>query len=132
MEIKDKAGNLLVIFFVRSKWKKGLNFLTQDSDYLQCGTWWYQKGHVLQKHKHKIFKRESFRTQELIYVVEGTMKAIVYDDEMNFVESIILRDGDLAIFLNGGHEYLILSDDTKILEVKNGPFVGVENDKIKF
>jgi hypothetical protein len=34
--------------------------------------------------------------------------------------------------MNGGHDYTILEDDTRILEIKNGPFLGREIDKTLF
>ena len=60
------------------------------------------------------------------------MLASIFDQEMSFVEEIILKEGDMAIMAYGGHGYKILEDNTKIIEAKNGPFVGVEADKIKF
>jgi hypothetical protein len=40
-----------------------------------------------------------------------------------------LERGDTIILLNGGHGYEILSDNTKVLEVKNGPYVGADKDR---
>ena len=44
----------------------------------------------------------------------------------------MLNEGDLAIFAYGGHGYVILEDNTQIIETKNGPFVDVATDKTKF
>ena len=49
-----------------------------------------------------------------------------------FLEEFTLLEGDLAVFVSGGHGYHILEDNTKIIETKNGPFTGVENDKVRF
>ena len=44
----------------------------------------------------------------------------------------VLFEGDLAVFAYGGHGYVILEDDTQIIETKNGPFIDVDTDKTKF
>jgi hypothetical protein len=51
---------------------------------------------------------------------------------MEYLQDFILKEGELAVFGYGGHGYEILEDDTQIIESKNGPFAGVEQDKIKF
>ena len=68
----------------------------------------------------------------MVYVKSGSMLATIVDQEMNFVEEIILNEGDMAIMAYGGHGYKILEDNTKIIEAKNGPFVSVEVDKVKY
>ena len=51
---------------------------------------------------------------------------------MNKIKDFILYEGDTAIMAYGGHGYKILEDNTKIIESKNGPFVSVELDKVKY
>ena len=60
------------------------------------------------------------------------MKVTLFSEDQEFLEEYIMKEGDLAVFIFGGHGYEILEDDTKIIETKNGPFTGVEKDKIKF
>ena len=40
--------------------------------------------------------------------------------------------GEMLILLESAHGYTILEEDTTVLEIKNGPFMGVEKDKTKF
>lgn len=131
-KINDSKGNLLCIVYKDEDWVEGLNFITHNSLFVQVGSWWYQKGKNLAKHKHNIVSRESNITQEMVFVKSGSMLATIFDQEMNFVEEVILKEGDMAIMAYGGHGYKILEDNTKIIEAKNGPFVGVEQDKIKY
>ena len=60
------------------------------------------------------------------------MRVDIYDDLQKFVESFEINAGELALFEAGGHGYEILSDDTKIVETKNGPFMGLDKDKTRF
>ena len=131
-QIKDNNGNLLCIVYRDKDWTEGLNFITDNKLFIQVGSWWYQNGKKLAKHKHNLVPRESNITQEMVYVKSGSMKAIIFDNDLNHIEDLILRTGDLAIMTFGAHGYEILEDNTKIIEAKNGPFVSVEVDKVKY
>ena len=109
-----------------------MDFITEDCEYLQVGTWFYSKGKVLDRHHHNIVKRESDITQECVTVMQGSMHVEIYDDNKVFLDEYTMSQGDFAIFLHGGHGYKILEDNTRILETKNGPFLGVEKDKTRF
>ena len=131
-QIKDKNENLLCIVYRDEDWTEGLNFITANSLFIQVGSWWYQGGKKLAKHKHNVVPREADITQEMVYVKSGSMKATIFDQEMELVTELILKTGDMAIMAYGGHGYEILEDNTKIIEAKNGPFVSVEVDKVKY
>ena len=132
MKKYDQNGVLICIIHRKSDWKKGLDFITSDEEFIQLGTWGYNKGKTLDRHYHNEFERTAHRTCECTYVVSGSMKVDLYDLEKEFIESFELVEGDCAAFFTGGHGYEILSDDTRILETKNGPFLGVEKDKTRF
>jgi len=123
---------IIAIVYSDSDWIQGLNFITPSNLFIQVGSWWYQKGKKLATHIHNDFSREATRTHEMTYVKSGAMRVLLYDEEKNYIDDFIIKEGDLAVFANGGHGYEILEDDTRIIEAKNGPFVDVETDKTKF
>lgn len=125
-------GSLLAIIHRSENWSEGLDFLTENEHFVQVGTWYYNKGRELDKHKHNFVRRESDLTQECVFMVSGSMRVDFYNDNMEFICSETLLKGDLGIMISGGHGYEILEDRTKVLEVKNGPFLGVEKDKVRF
>ena len=132
MKMYKHDGKILSIVYKEKDWIEGLNFITPDDLFIQVGSWWYQKGKKLTSHVHNKFDRNANRTQEMTYVVKGSMRVLLYDENKNYLQEYILNEGDLAVFANGGHGYEILKDNTKIIEAKNGPFVDVETDKTKF
>jgi hypothetical protein len=132
MKIYKNNGKILSIVYRDSDWVEGLNFITPDEMFVQVGSWWYQKGKKLDSHVHNDFERKAMRTQEMTYVKRGSMRVLLYDEEKNYLEDFIIKEGDLAVFAYGGHGYEILEDDTQIIESKNGPFIDVETDKTKF
>lgn len=113
-------------------WPEGLSFITPDETFIQVGTWRYDAGKKLAAHVHNDYPREAMKTQEVVFVKQGRLRATLYNDQRQPVEDIILEAGDLLVITDAGHGYEILTDGTQILEAKNGPFVSVEHDKEKF
>lgn len=132
METIKNQGKIISIIYRESDWVKGLNFITPGELFVQVGSWWYDKGKRLDSHIHKEFDRVAKRTNETIYVKQGSVKVFLYSEAEEFIEDYILYQGDLAVFCYGGHGYEILEDDTQIIESKNGPFISVDKDKNKF
>ena len=127
--IKDKDITLVLVVRGQENWDKGLKFVSSDEDYLQVGFWNYDKGQKLKEHIHLICSREVLKTQEIILVKQGNLKVDIYTNEEKFLKSIELKTEDIAIFLSGGHGYEILEDNTKVVEIKNGPYVGADKDR---
>jgi len=132
MKIIKNKEKIIAIIYRNSDWIEGLNFITPSNLFLQVGLWWYQKGKKLDPHTHKSYDRSTNRTHELTYVRKGSMKVIIFDEYKKYLQEFVLNEGDLAVYVCGGHGYEILEDNTKIIEVKNGPFIGVNDDKEKF
>ena len=129
--IRDKE-KIIAIIYRNEDWKEGLNFFTPNELYIQASSWHYPRGKKLTSHIHKVNPRQVDRTHELTYVKQGKMKVLLYGEDKKFLEEFILNEGDLAVYAYGGHGYEILEDNTQIVEVKNGPFINVSQDKEKF
>jgi hypothetical protein len=112
-----------------SEWGQGLTFLSQDSDFLQVGTWGYNEGKKLNAHIHLTEPRTVSYTQEVLFVKKGSVRAYIYSSDEKLIHTTDLSEGDVIVLLKGGHGYEILQDDTKVLEVKNGPYVGATKDR---
>lgn len=132
--IEIKEGDLVLARHVPASdaWVGGLNFFSQDSDFIQAGVWGYDAGKELKAHIHNPVVREVAWTQELLYVRTGKIRARVYDTSEKRVAELIVSAGDLILLLRGGHGYDILENGTQVLEVKNGPYVGAELDRRRF
>ena len=122
-------NNIVAIVHSSADWKEGLDFLTPSGTFIQAGTWWYQEGKNLKAHRHIINERTAERTQETVIVLNGSMRIDFFDDTNSIFHQEIVKKGDICIILNVGHGYHILENDTKIVEVKNGPFISVGKDK---
>lgn len=122
-------GVLYAIIIPASVESPGLLFFTQSNLFLQVGQWLYDRGHRSVPHIHLYRPRSSDVTQEAIHVVRGAVEIEIYAENARFICSAVLRQGDTAILVAGGHAYTILEDNTKVLEFKNGPFTSAEEDR---
>ena len=129
-EIFDLANNLLARYIPSLEaWNEGLNFFSHDTEFLQVGTWVYENGKELKAHIHNKVNRDIGWTQELLFINEGSVLAKIFDSKGTEIQELKMVKGDLLILIDGGHGYKILEDNTKVLEVKNGPYLGPEVDR---
>ena len=133
MKTRDimRDGKVLARYIPASEaWgKDDLSFFSKDQEYIQAGSWNYNKGKKLLAHSHNEVERSVLFTQEVIFVKSGSLQAFIYDDDSNLVEEFTAYKDDILIMLSGGHGYEVLEDDTKVLEIKNGPYLGAEVDR---
>ena len=134
MNVKEvKKDNEVLARLVKAEdWNEGLGFYSNDEEVIQVGTWQYDSGKQLMKHIHNEVDRVITRTNEVLYVVSGTVKAFIYDLDENLVEELTVNSGDTLILLDCGHGYEIMADNTKVIEIKNGPYLGAETDRRRF
>jgi len=125
--IKDKI--VLARHVLANSWKDGLSFFSKDDEFIQAGSWKYGKGKELLAHVHNKVQRKINRTQEVIYVVKGKIEANIYTIDKIFVKKLVINRGDFLVLLNCGHGYKILEDNTQVLEIKNGPYLGADIDR---
>ena len=132
LEIKDNDIVLARYIPADIAWKEGLSFFSEDNDFIQVGTWGYDSPKELLAHTHNEAMRKVSWTQEVIFIKQGKIQSEIYDLNRNKVKEIICSEGDIIILLRGGHGYRILEDNTQVLEVKNGPYLGAERDRVRF
>ena len=81
-------------------------------------------------HKHLPVIRNTEGTQEIWILLSGSILATIYDLDNEFLDEIKLTEGDAIVLHRGGHSLKSLDDDTIFYEIKNGPYKGIENDKV--
>ena len=60
----------------------------------------------------------------------GKVRVDFYDDVQNYLESHILKQGDVILLAYGGHGFEML-EPSEMIEVKQGPYAG-DGDKTRF
>lgn len=81
-------------------------------------------------HKHLPTRRKTTGTQESWVVVKGAVLAYYYDVNDKLIETVLLEEGSVSVTLSCGHNYKCVMDGTLVYEFKNGPYLGIEKDKV--
>lgn len=124
-----KDGKVVARHILESDIHEGLNFYSNDEEFIQVGAWNYNEGKRLLGHIHNEVDRTINRTYEVLYVINGSLEARIYDMSENLLETFVVLKGEILVLLECGHGYTILSDDTKVIEIKNGPYLGADVDR---
>jgi len=121
-------GETLALILREKFDKEGVNFVTAEDNPLQVGILKHPQGFKVKPHVHKASSKVINSVQEVLYIKYGKVTARFYDDNGENISSVILNPGDTILLISGGHGFDIL-EDCKIIEVKQGPYEGVEQDK---
>lgn len=126
------GGDVLARLIEDADIKDGLSFFSRDDEFVQVGAWNYNKGVELKRHIHNKAERSVTRTQEVLVVQNGSIKAEIFSLDKRLIETVTVNAGEILVLLNSGHGYTILQDDTRVIEIKNGPYLGPEVDRSRF
>jgi hypothetical protein len=100
-------------------------FFTPPEFKQQVGYVVYPAGGEVARHVHKRLERRLVGTSEVLVVRKGRCLMDVYNDDRALVASRELVTGDIMLMVGGGHGFRML-EDTVLLEVKQGPYTGVD------
>ena len=127
---KVDTTKLLHVIVRKEEMTKGRSDIIPADNFIQCSMLNLDNGHTFRPHKH-IWKERTCNViaQESWVVIQGSVRCTFYDIDDTVIEEVVLTSGDSSFTLEGGHNYLILEDDTLVYEYKTGPYEGQENDK---
>lgn len=108
----------------------GRKDVVSEENFIQCSILNMEKDKTFKPHRH-IWKERTRNViaQESWIVVQGSVKCTFYDLDNTVLAEPVLNGGDASFTLEGGHNYLILEDDTLVYEYKTGPYEGQALDK---
>jgi hypothetical protein len=127
---KIDDSKLLHLIVRCSEISDGRYDIVSPENFIQCSTLRLPKDKTFKPHKHfwKFREREVI-AQESWIVIRGSVKCFFYDLDDSLICEKIIYPGDASFTLEGGHNYLILEDDTLVYEYKTGLYEGQEFDK---
>ncbi len=108
----------------------GIVFFTPDEFSQQLGYMNRPSGYVIPPHVHNLVTRAVQYTSETLFIRVGVVRVDFYDDDRVYLESRVLRAGDVILLSGGGHGLKVL-ERAEIVEVKQGPYLS-DLDKIRF
>lgn len=122
-------GTLIAIFVLPTFEKEGANFISEQAFPLQLGVGIYRQGVNIKPHIHLKKKSIISEIHEVVHIEKGRAIVDLYDTVGKYIKSIETPMGTTILFVAGGHGFRML-EDTKLVEVKQGPYSGKEKDKV--
>jgi uncharacterized protein with PhoU and TrkA domain len=104
-------------------------FLTPPELKQQVGFVVYPAGGEVRRHVHRALERHLVGTSEVIIVRRGCCAVDIYNDDRQLVASRKIRAGDIMLMTGGGHGFR-MHEDTVLLEVKQGPYTGIDEKEL--
>ena len=117
--------NLIAIIIRRTFQPQSTEFVTTPDMNMQVGFIKYPAGGAVQPHVHLPIERTIQGTGEVLYMLSGKAELHLYDDARSLVANRVMEAGDLLILVSGGHGFET-AEDTLLLEVKQGPYTGLQ------
>lgn len=116
------------LIWADTKVEETIFFSPPDSSF-QFGLLAHEAGFVEPPHYHKPFSRQIKDLQQMFIVQRGVVAVQLYNDEGSLLREVILHPGDAIVLIHGTHAIRVI-EDMQCISVKQGPFLGAENDKI--
>lgn len=131
-EIVKNGKDTIAIVFRADIGIDGLSFLTEEENLFQIGLHNKPKGIKLRPHTHVLPKPILINSiQELLYIQKGKIRVNLFDENGKFLQKKILTRDDSILFISGGHGVDFI-EDSKIFEIKQGPYPGKDAAKKYF
>jgi hypothetical protein len=120
------GGGRPLAYIIRAEFSpQHTEFPTPPELNLQVGLVVYAAGGAVPPHLHLPLARSTVGTAEVLVVKKGRCLLDIYGDDKRLVATRELRVGDVMLMVGGGHGFRML-EDTVLLEVKQGPYTGLE------
>jgi len=104
-------------------------FFSPPESSFQFGLLAHHAGFSEAPHYHKPFPREVTDLQQMFVMQRGCVVVELYSDDGRLLREIELRAGDAIVLIHGIHALRVV-EDFQAVSVKQGPFLGTENDKV--
>jgi hypothetical protein len=104
-------------------------FFSPPESSFQFGLLAHKAGFIEPPHYHKPISRTISDLQQMFVVQRGVVAVQLFSDDGRLLREIIMHAGDAIALIHGVHAIRVI-EDMQCLSVKQGPFLGTENDKI--
>lgn len=117
-----------IVFAANTNVTDGMRFITSNEDPLQVGVFERDAGYAVMPHMHNKRDIHLDCPGECIFFQSGKASVEIFDNDWNVIKTVIVNGGDCLVIMKGGHALTML-EPTRMLEVKQGPYLGREKDK---
>jgi len=115
-----------LVYIIRAEMNPEQTVFPTPPDFnFQVGFVVYPAGGEIARHVHRHLERRIVGTAEVLVVKKGRCLIDIYNDDRELVATRELRVGDVMLMVGGGHGFRML-EDTIFLEIKQGPYTGLD------
>lgn len=104
-------------------------FFSPSESSFQFGLLAHEAGFVEPPHYHKAVTRTISDLQQMFLVQRGVVVVELYSDLGSLLREIELHAGDAIVLIHGVHALRVL-EDMQCISIKQGPYMGEEQDKV--
>lgn len=104
-------------------------FISPPESSFQFGLLAHRAGYTETPHYHKAARRVIEDLQQMFVVQRGIVAVQLFADTGELLREVVLHPGDAIVLIHGVHAIRII-EDAQCLSVKQGPFLGDEQDKV--
>jgi hypothetical protein len=104
-------------------------FFSPPESSFQFGLLAHEAGYQEEPHYHKATSREISDLQQMFVMQRGVLDVQVFDDDGRLLREVRVGPGDAVVLIHGVHAIKVV-EDFQALSVKQGPFLGDEEDKV--
>lgn len=104
-------------------------FFSPAESSFQFGLLAHEAGFFEDPHYHKSFPRQIDDLQQMFVMQRGVVVIELYSNDGELLREVTLRTGDAIVLIHGIHALRVL-EDFQAISVKQGPYLGMESDKI--
>ncbi len=104
-------------------------FFSPPESSFQFGLLAHDAGFVEEPHYHKPFPRRIDDLQQMFVMQKGVVVVELYSNDGDLLREVTLRTGDAIVLIHGIHALRVV-EDFQAISVKQGPYLGMENDKV--
>jgi hypothetical protein len=125
VETVEANGVALALLITDAAAPSDTTFVTPDEANLQVGFVVRAGNGIIDRHVHHPVERRVTGTSEVLAIRQGSLELDLYDDDRQLVATRELHAGDVIVLMNGGHGIRTI-EDVVLLEIKQGPYSGVQ------
>jgi hypothetical protein len=104
-------------------------FFSPPESSFQFGLLAHEAGYHEEPHYHKAVRREIDDLQQMFVMQRGVVDIELYTDDGRLHRTVRLNPGDAIVLIHGVHALKVI-EDFQAISVKQGPFLGDEEDKV--
>jgi hypothetical protein len=104
-------------------------FFSPAGQSLQFGLLAHEAGFIEPAHFHPRIERKINDLQQMFVVQRGIIAIDFFDESHALFRTETVGVGDAVLLIHGVHAIRVI-EDMQCVSVKQGPFLGVENDKV--